>query len=374
MYQKEIKEGNENKIFKYIFNTEDSFSIPELAKANDMSFPTVKRVISKFLDKGIVSEWTLSSGGVGRRAIEYKYNSEFCFSIGVRINEEKIKIILTDAKGKKIIYRTYEYKNEIGDILDILIDKLKDFLAGLENKFLDKIIGIGISIPGIYNKENSFLEFTLAKRHPASSIEKIEEELNLKVWVENEANMSILAEAIIGNNEELTDFTVINISNNVTCSTFHKFGTTNDEYFFKASRVHHMIVDYEQQKKVGDCISYKILLEKVKTTFPQINSLKDFFENNKFKDSPEGKKIISEYLTYMGIILKNLLFTYNPRKLIICGEISNYEEFLLDDILNIVYEKNHNFYRGRETIKFSKFKGDSSILGAAIFPIVDKLM
>lgn len=374
MYQKEIKEGNENKIFKYIFNTEDSFSIPELAKANDMSFPTVKRVISKFLDKGIVSEWTLSSGGVGRRAIEYKYNSEFCFSIGVRINEEKIRIILTDAKGKKIIYRTYEYKNEIEDILDILIDKLKDFLAELENKFLDKIIGIGISIPGIYNKESSFLEFTLAKRHPASSIEKIEEELNLKVWVENEANMSILAEAIIGNNEELTDFTVINISNNVTCSTFHKFGTTNDEYFFKASRVHHMIVDYEQQKKVGDCISYKILLEKVKTTFPQINSLKDFFENNKFKDSPEGKKIISEYLTYMGIILKNLLFTYNPRKLIICGEISNYEEFLLDDILNIVYEKNHNFYRGRETIKFSKFKGDSSILGAAIFPIVDKLM
>ncbi len=374
MYQKEIKVGNENKLFRYIFNSEHPFSIPELAKENDMSFPTVKRIISNFLEKGIVYEWNFSIGGVGRRAVEYKYNSDFCYSIGVRINEEKIRIILTDAKGNKLIYKSYEYKSDSEDVLEVLIKILKSFISELDTKYSSKIIGIGISIPGIYNKESSFLEFTLAKRHPASSIQKIEDEIGHTVWIENEANMSILAEAIIGNHKDLTDFTVINISNNVTCSTFHKFGTTNDEYFFKASRVHHMIVDYEQQKKVGDCISYKVLLKKVKDAFPEVFTLKDFFENKKFKDSTEGKKILDEYLTYMGIILKNLLFTYNPRKLIICGEISNFEDYLLENILNIVYVENHNFYRGRETIKFSKFKGDSSILGAAIFPIVDKLM
>ncbi|MBQ3437719.1 MAG: ROK family protein, partial [Fusobacterium sp.] len=137
---------------------------------------------------------------------------------------------------------------------------------------------------------------------------------------------------------------------------------------------HHMIIDYEQQKKVGDCISYKALLNKIKKNFPELESLRDFFGNKKILNSTKGQDIIREYLRYMGVILKNLLFTYNPRKLIICGEISNYEEFLLQDILDIVYEENHNFYRGRETIQFSKFKGDSSIIGAAIFPIVDKLM
>lgn len=374
MYQKEIKVGNENKLFRYIFNTEHSFSISEVAKANDMSFPTVKRVISKFLEKEIIQEWTLSSGGVGRRAVEYKFNNEFCYSIGVRINEEKVRIILTDAKGNKIFYKSTDYTSETKDILDILIECLKKFISELEPKYSSKIIGVGISIPGIYNKESSFLEFTLAKRHPASAIEKIEKEISLPIWVENEANMSILAEAIIGNHKNLTDFTVINISNNVTCSTFHKFGTTNDEYFFKASRVHHMIIDYEQQKKVGDCISYKVLVNKIRKVFPEIESLKGFFGNPEVFNSSEGQKIINEFLRYMGIILKNLLYTYNPRKLIICGEIANYEEFLLENILNIVYETNHNFYRGRETIQFSKFKGNSSIIGAAIFPIVDKLM
>lgn len=374
MYQKEIKEGNENKLFRYIFNTEHSFSIPELAKNNDMSFPTVKRVINKFLEKRIVQEWTMSAGGVGRRALEYKYNHNFCYSIGIRINEEKVRILLTDAKASKLAYKSYDFDNSKEDVLKVLISKLKLFIAELNKEYLDKIIGIGISIPGIYNKESEFLEFNLSKRHPASSIQIIENTFKLPVWVENEANMSILAEAIIGNNKNLTDFTVINISNNVTCSTFHKFGTTNDEYFFKASRVHHMIIDYEQQKKVGDCISYKALLNKIKKNFPELESLRDFFGNKKILNSTKGQDIIREYLRYMGIILKNLLFTYNPRKLIICGEISNYEEFLLQDILDIVYEENHNFYRGRETIQFSKFKGDSSIIGAAIFPIVDKLM
>ena len=105
-----------------------------------------------------------------------------------------------------------------------------------------------------------------------------------------------------------------------------------------------------------------------------IKTLDEFFSNKKYRESETGKKILDEYLNYMGIILKNLLFTYNPKKLIICGELSQYGNYLLDDILNIVYEKNHIFYRGRETISFSNFKGSSSIIGAALFPIVDNLM
>ena len=211
-------------------------------------------------------------------------------------------------------------------------------------------------------------------RYEASIIKELEEKIKLPIWVENEANMSILAEAIIGKYEVLTDFTVISINNKVTCSTFHKFGNKSEDYFFKASRVHHMIVDYENKKKVGDCISFKVLKDKILKSFPNIKNLDEFFSNKSYRESQQGKKILIEYLNYMGIILKNLLFTYNPKKVIICGELSQYGNYLLDDILNIVYEKNHIFYRGRETISFSNFKGNSSIIGAALFPIVDNLM
>jgi len=309
MYQKEIKQGNENIIFHSIYFTEDSFSIPDLTKITNMTFPTVKRVVNEFLEKDIIVEWTLSTGGVGRRAVKYT-----------------------------------------------------------------KVIGVGISIPGIYNKEDHFLEFNNTDRYESTVITEIEQDINLPIWVENEANMSILAEAIINKYKDLEDFTVINISNKVTCSTFHKFGNKSEDYFFKASRVHHMIVDYENQKKVGDCISFKVLKNEILGAFPKLNSLEDFFSNKTYRESKKGKEILNKYLTYMGIILKNLLFTYNPKKLIICGDLSQFGSYLLDDVLNIVYEKNHIFYRGKETIIFSDFKGSSSIIGAALFPIVDNLM
>ena len=288
------------------------------------------------------------------------------------INEEKIKFVLINTIGKIFQSKVIDTQNE--NFIDFLTKNLKDFIKEIDEKYLAKVIGVGISIPGIYNKEDHFLEFNNTDRYESTVITEIEQDINLPIWVENEANMSILAEAIINKYKDLEDFTVINISNKVTCSTFHKFGNKSEDYFFKASRVHHMIVDYENQKKVGDCISFKVLKNEILGAFPKLNSLEDFFSNKTYRESKKGKEILNKYLTYMGIILKNLLFTYNPKKLIICGDLSQFGSYLLEDVLNIVYEKNHIFYRGKETIIFSDFKGSSSIIGAALFPIVDNLM
>ena len=372
MYQKEIKQSNENIVFHSIYFTENSFSIPDLTKITNMTFPTVKRVINEFLEKDIIKEWTLSTGGVGRRAVKYKYNPNFCYSIGVSIDEEKIKFIVINTIGKILQSKTVETTNE--DFITFFEKNLKDFIVEIDPKHLSKVIGVGISIPGIYNKENHFLEFNSIDRYESSVIKELEEQIKLPIWVENEANMSILAEAIIGKHKVLTDFTVISINNKVTCSTFHKFGDKSEEYFFKASRVHYMVVDYENQKKVGDLISFKVFKNSILENFPEITDIEEFFSNKKYRYSAKGKNIVNDYLTYMGIILKNLIFTYNPKKLIVCGELSKYSNYLLEQMVRIVYPKDHIFYRGKETLTFSKFKGNSSIVGAALFPIVDKMM
>lgn len=104
--------------------------------------------------------------------------------------------------------------------------------------------------------------------------------------------MSILAEAIIGKHKVLTDFTVISINNKITCSTFHKFGNKSEDYFFKASRVHHMIVDYENKKKVGDCISFKVLKSKIMEAFPDIKTLDEFFQIKNIEKVKLGKRYL----------------------------------------------------------------------------------
>ena len=51
-----------------------------------------------------------------------------------------------------------------------------------------------------------------------------------------------------------------------------------------------MIVDYENQKKVGDCISFKVLKNEILEAFPKINSLEDFFSNKTYRESKKGKE------------------------------------------------------------------------------------
>lgn len=376
MYQKEVKESNENKIFKYIFDIERNFTIPDLAKDNNISFPTAKRIISELVEKKIVLEWAISRGGVGRRAVEYRYNNQFCYCVGCSIDEDKIKIILTDTKGEKIFYKAFP-KDESKDIISSVINNLKDFFAFLnakDEKYLNNLFGVGISIPGIYNKEANFLEFDLIKRESGEVIKEIENKIGHKVWIENESNMSVLAEAILGNKKKLSDFTIINIGTFVSCSSFIKFGSKNDQYFFKASRIHHMIVDYKNNKKVGDLISIKSLKNEIKNYFPDVKSLDDFFLNKNYIESKNGKKIVDNFVFHVAMTLKNLIFTYNPKNLIICGELSLYGNLLHKKLLDVVYEKNHIFYRGPEVLSFSSFKGESNLIGAAIFPLVDVLM
>ena len=140
MYQKEIKQGNENIIFHSIYFTEDSFSIPDLTKITNMTFPTVKRVVNEFLEKDIIVEWTLSTGGVGRRAVKYKYNPDFCYSIGVSINEEKIKFILINTIGKIFQSKIIDTENE--NFIDFLTKNLKDFIEDLKLKL--KILNLRV--------------------------------------------------------------------------------------------------------------------------------------------------------------------------------------------------------------------------------------
>ncbi len=371
MYQKDVKESNENKIFRCIFDMESSASISDIAKSTNMSFPTVKRVIDKFLEKNIIYEWTLSSGGVGRRAVEYKYNEKFTYLIGCGINGKNLKIILTDTKGNKKVTKTYECgeKNTFKSFKKFL----KDFILNLDEEIKNKIMGIGLSIPGIYSKENGFFEIHTSEKEKISALENLEEEIGYSIWVENEANMAVLTEAILGNHKKLKDFTVIIINDDVTCSTFNKIGSDNSEYFFKASRLNHIIIDCHSQKTAGDYISCKALEKKIKEKF-NISSIELFFKEKKYCESDLGKEILKEYLSHLAVVLKNLIFTYNPEKFIISGEISKYEKYLLSDILDLVYPKNHIFYRGRNTIIFSKYRGNSNVIGASIFPLVDKMM
>ncbi len=356
MYQKNIKENNENKIFEYVFNSNHNFVINEVAEKMDMSFPTVKRIITFFLEKNIIIEEDKVGSGVGRKAREYSFNDFFCHSVGVQISEEKIKMILTNAKG--IVIKKHSKTLQKGglSITDSLMEELEFFLSRLSKTIFKSIIGIGISVPGIVNEEGKFIEFNSKNKTDISIIEKIKKRFNIPV-VENESNLSAIAEAFLSENSLLSNFTALTLNDYVGISSFTREKNQND-FHFKAGKMHHMIVNPEGKSCLlgsrgcwGAYVSNKALVEEFHEVFKKVKKYENIFQDE-YLETEEGKKILDEYIKYLAIGIKNLLFFSNPEKLIISGKICLQQKYIKERLLEEIYT-DHIFYRGKETIIFS---------------------
>ncbi len=376
MYQKKAHESNESNIFKYIFEGHKSFVINDIVENLDISFPTVKKIISSFLKKNIILENKKVSNGVGRKAMEYSFNDFFCYSVGVLISNENIKLILTNAYGK--ILKEYYYFLKTDDFQNEILFSINNFISEFSPEIKENLIGIGISIPGIVNKESNFIEFNSKYKTDLLFIEKLKDTFNIPVLIENESNLAAIAEAFLTKNSIYSNFIVLTINDSIGISNFHQENLEKN-FFFKAGRLHHMVI--ESNGKLCECgshgcwgcyVSNLALINDFKKYFPKIKTYDEIF-NNKYYDSNIGKIILDDYLKYLSIGIKNLLFFSNPEKLIISGKICSYKQFLLKDLINKIY-KNHIFYRGPETIEFSSLKENGSIIGAAMFPIFDKLL
>ena len=377
MYQKNIKENNENKIFEYVFNSNHNFVINEIADKMDMSFPTVKRIVTFFLEKNILIEEDKVGSGVGRKAREYSFNDFFCHSVGVQISEDKIRIILTNAKGIVIKRHAKTFLKNSILITDALMEELEFFLSRLSKTVFKSIIGIGISVPGIVSEEGKFIEFNSKNKTDISIIEKIKKKFDIPVLVENESNLSAIAEAFLSENSLLSNFTTLTINDHVGVSSFNKEKNKNG-FYFKAGRVHHMIVNPDgrlcecgSKGCWGAYVSNNALFESFHSVFKKLKKYENIFQDE-YLGTKEGKKLLDEYIKYLAIGIKNLLFFSNPEKLIISGKICHHQKYIKDKLLEKIYT-DHIFYRGKETIIFSSFDEDSSLIGAAIFPIVDSL-
>lgn len=377
MYQKKIKENNEKKVFHYIYQKRENLSIADISNDLNISFPTIKTIINKFLKDNIVKEDLKLGTGAGRKAQYYSLENNFVYSIGISVHLRELKIVLGNERGdiiKETIIRENFLKNNLIEKIDEI---LEEFLLEINEEIEKKLIGIGISVPGIVDKENNTIEITSSLRVPLNKIQDLSKKYNKKILIDNEANLCAISEKFLGLGKEFPNFIILNIGDILSMSTF----TEEDDYgnfSFKASRVNHMSINFQgvlcecgNRGCWGKYASETALLEKLKKVDSNITKIKDIFKNNNLMDD-EYYNFFDEYIEYLAIGIKNIIFLYNPEKIIISGKLSKYKNNFKNELLEKIYN-NNIFFKGKETIEFSNLEEKGIYLGAAMLPIIDEL-
>lgn len=378
MYQKTIKLDNEKKVFSYIFNKSNNFTILEISSALDITFPTVKRVLDIFFKENIIKKKEKVGSSVGRKSLSYSYNENCYYSIGVKISCKEVVIVLSNTKGSILKRESFSLDTITSFSFDLLSQKLTKFISAIDNNISNFILGIGISIPGIVISEKGLIEVTEGFTFPIEELDFIKERTGLPILIENESNLSSITEVFLNQFYKSDSLTVVTINESIGSSSIF-IGEGVNSFHFKAGKINHMIIS-DRDNLVCKCgnigclglyVGDDLLLSQFSSIFPKITKFSDIFKRE-YIQSEVGKKIITKYLSYLAIGLKNLIVYSNPEKIVISGAICRYKNFIEKELNSLLYSTG-NFYRDKNVIMFSEFSEDSPLIGAALFPIIDIL-
>jgi predicted NBD/HSP70 family sugar kinase len=390
-----LKKNNMLQLINIIRNC-GAITKPEIAKLSKFTSVTVHNFVNELIEKNIILEEGIADSNGGRRAIIYRFNSKIFYIIGINIAVKKVVVSVFDLDLN--IINSVSQKCELADST---VDEGIRFILDLVSLLIDKtgiskekIIGIGVSVPGpvnyskglIYNLPN------LPKWRNVPLKDIIESEIKLPVFIDKDNNASLLSlkwKNVLKNNDNV-----------VFLCTSEGIGTgilINGEIFRgnhnAAGEVGHITVEIDGPKcNCGNngCIElYASDLAIINSLIKGLQSKKEGIlyelcqgDSSKIsmslaieavqKNDPFVKEVFTRAGKYMGICISNILKVYAPTEVIIESTWLNEFSEIFYSILDYVYETGNFFERNDVRITLNTVE-NSFMTGSATI-VLDHLL
>ena len=325
-----------SRILNYVINNQIT-SKAEVSKNLNLSMPTVLSNINDLIAKGIIIETGEYESTGGRKAKSIGINPSYRYSVGIVITANHVGIVLVNLKYEIVKFRRVRMKfspdaSYCQDLSVLTSEFLKD------TEYQDRILGIGISIPGIISQKAHLLIKSHALQLENYSLSFLEQAFDLPVYFENDANAAMMAEDM-NRYKNAIYLSLNNTLGGAFCIGGKLFQGENQ----KAGEFGHMILVPGGRKD-------------------EINSLETFMEQLKSGDEAAEEKW-SEYLDMLAVLISNLRMAYDM-DIILGGEVGGYLAEHMLPLGEKVMEYN-GFDHDIRYLRNCSYKREASAVGAA---------
>lgn len=271
-----------------------------------------------------------------------------------------------------------------------------DDMAAVSLKALEKagitindISFIGIGAPGAVNSKTGIIEFSSNfGTHNWEIVKMMEERLNKKVIVENDANAAAYGEYLAGAAKGANDAVAITLGTGVGGGIIID-GKIYSGSNFAGAELGHMVIEYNGRS--CPC-GRKGCWEAYASATGLINMTKEAIEAPENKDSylyksvdgdvskvngitafdamrnncPVGKAVVDKYIGYLACGLVNVINIFQPDILCIGGGVSHEGDNLIKPLMKIVEQERYTKHNAKQTKVCTAMLGnDAGIIGAA---------
>lgn len=195
----EIGKINRNRIYRFIYFSEEQVTSSLLSKELNLSRPTVETNIKDLVESGLVQFGNLIASTGGRKPKSLNIVATVKQVVGLSITYKHVRATIVDLLGNPIIYKEHQilfentaaYYRRINDIIMALIKE-----AAVQEK---DILGVGIALPGPINRHQDKVIYAPSLANSHIELRLLKEVIELPVNVINDVKAVGMANHFLDN-------------------------------------------------------------------------------------------------------------------------------------------------------------------------------
>ncbi|TCI24340.1 ROK family transcriptional regulator [Exiguobacterium sp. SH5S4] len=337
----------------------------ELAKATNLTKPTISNIVNELKEEGLVNERELGVSSGGRRPIMLELAASDRFVIGIDATQRKLHGVVTNIHGELL---DEAWHDERFDTNEEFIDAIVTLYIQLAGKTSGDVIGLGVSVHGMVEAGAGVVLFAPRFHlHDIPLKRELEARLKQNVFVENDVRTLALGELYFGEAIGIDEFFYVYAGYGIGGAYVHGGELIDGEHHI-AGEIGHMRIMLDGP--ICSC-GNRGCLEAVAGERAILNEVRELYDltldgmRDAVGTNPDVQKLYERAGEYVGIATLNMIHLLNPSRILLGGPLFNYAPQVVTNIQERVAQTALTMDARQTDIRVVPWNANHGALGAA---------
>lgn len=190
-----LRQTNRRRVYQYIYESVQPVTRQKIAGELSLDLPTVSDNLAELLEEGLVSCSGAQDSTGGHEPHAYTLEPRARVAVGISVKDDGVQMLVIDMRVEELCCRELELPfSHTPEYYQTVAQALEEFLdgAGIQR---NRLLGVGITLPGIINREENRLVMAPTLELWDIPLEEIYCHFSqYPAFIENDANASGYAE------------------------------------------------------------------------------------------------------------------------------------------------------------------------------------